>query len=372
MVGQHRATKSWFIRKLWQLLKGFGALLALIIVLAAAENNWFGYAWRSTQLFVQGASAGQPLAVSPQSIMANTPSNSDGSKTILAVGDIVDCPEPDNFTKDLTTLTSWVGLDAPLDHSKVPAVATVGLAAQWPETPILALGDTVYRRGTPHEFADCFDPIWGSLGHRTLPTPGNHEYLTPSAYAYYDYWGLQAGPDRRGYYSVQSDGWLILSLNSEIDAVSNSAQGKWLDETLAAATEQCILAFYHRPAFSLRTRDSIGSEHQLFQKLNEAGASVVLNGHNHLYERSHPIDGNGAIDEEAGTVSFVVGTGGKSPLRERDLAAFTAYAVFGKQGVLSLTLEDGGFSWAFHDAETRAAYDEGRRDCNQHRVLDKI
>lgn len=84
--------------------------------------------------------------------------------------------------------------------------------------PILALGDIVYSSGSPREFSNCFEPIWGELNSRTLPASGNHEYPTPSAFAYYDYWGTQAGPDRRGYYAVEYNDWLILSLNSEVKA----------------------------------------------------------------------------------------------------------------------------------------------------------
>lgn len=362
------AKGSWFRTRLRQTLKGLAVFLGITVFIAAAENQLLGYAWRSTQLFVQGTNADDGSGNMAQSIMTNAAVNPDGSRTILAVGDIVRCPKPDNFTQELTTLMSWFGLNELLDHTQVPAVTTVALAEQWPQAPILALGDTVYRRGTPHEFADCFDPIWGSLSPRTLPAPGNHEYLTPGAYAYYDYWGPQAGPGRRGYYAVNSDGWLILSLNSEIDAGPNSNQGRWLQETLAAATEQCILGFYHRPAFSLRSRSGGKGQLQLFEQLNAAGASVVLNGHNHFYERTYPMDARGEVDEEAGTVSIVVGTGDRGSSRELPSADFTANAVFGKQGILSLTLEDRAYSWAFHDSETRVVLDQGSRECNPTRL----
>ena len=86
------------------------------------------------------------------------------------------------------------------------------------------------------------------------------------------------------------------------------------------------------------------SELQLFQTLSQAGASVVLNGHNHLYGRNFPIDRAGVVNEANGTVSFSVGTGGRDPLSARELGTFIASAVFGKQGVLGLTLEDESYS----------------------------
>lgn len=346
-----------------KLLKGFGVVLSVIVILAAAENNRLGYAWRSAQLFVQGDDGIYGIGKRPDVVMDNAATNAGGLTTILAVGDIVDCSEPKGMKRDLTALASWVGLDDPLDPSKVAAVQVVELAKNWPDAPILALGDIVYRRGTPREFTDCFDPIWGEISDRTLPAPGNHEYRTPAAYAYFDYWGQQAGPERRGYYAVQHNNWLILSLNTEIEADPASAQGKWLAETLAASSEQCILAYYHRPAHSSKTRSSDGNEGELFEQLALAGTDIILNGHSHFYERTHPLNSNGDVVSEGGTVSFVVGTGGRSPAGKMDLANFTAKAVFREQGLLRLDLHNDSYGWAFHSVNEAAVLDDGRREC---------
>jgi hypothetical protein len=84
----------------------------------------------------------------------------------------------------------------------------------------------------------------------------------------------------------------------------------------------------------------------LWQALEDAGAELVLNGHDHDYERFAPQTAYGVADA-AGIREFVVGTGG-APLRpfatiranseRRSAAAF---------GVLRLTLRDGGYEWAF-------------------------
>ncbi len=352
-----------FIKKC---LKCLCALLLLTTVLAAAENNWLGYAWRSAQLAVHGDDGKYGIGNSPESVMDAAAVNADGATTILAVGDIVSCPAPQGIKRNLSTLASWVGLSDPLDPSQVAATDTVDLLQHWPNAPILALGDIVYRRGTPQEYADCFDPIWGAVSERTLPAPGNHEYYTPAAYAYFDYWGQQAGPDRRGYYAVQSNNWLILSLNTEIDADPASPQGQWLTETLAASTEQCILAYYHRPAYSGQTRSGGGSEHVLFEQLVSAGADVVLNGHNHVYERTHPMNSAGDLVDDGGTVSFVVGTGGRAPTGANAIkpADFTAKTVSDAQGVLRLDLRGDNYDWAFHSVDGAAVLDQGTRGCN--------
>ncbi len=354
-----RTSKRHFVRA----LKGFGIFLSVVIILAAAENNWFGYAWRSAQLFVQGDDGAYGIANSPDLILANAATTADDTLTVLAVGDIVSCPEADGLLRDVSTLTNLAGFRAHLEPSSIAATQTVALAQKWPTAPILALGDIVYRRGTPYEFADCFDPIWGKVSNRTLPAPGNHEYYTPAAFAYFDYWGRQAGPNRRGYYAVKRNNWLILSLNSEIDADPTSPQGIWLAETLATASEGCTLAYYHRPAYSSQTRKGSGSEQALFKQLTAGGADIILNGHNHLYERTHPMNSRGEVVAKNGTVSFVVGTGGRSAAGDMQVADFTAKAAFGVQGILQLDLRNDDYGWAFHSVDTPEILDEGRRTC---------
>src|SRR4249920_3929207 len=54
---------------------------------------------------------------------------------------------------------------------------------------ILALGDLAYMQGTAANFRDCYDPAWGRHLDRTRPVPGNHEYETAGASAYFDYFG---------------------------------------------------------------------------------------------------------------------------------------------------------------------------------------
>jgi len=358
--GRRRRLRSLFVR----LLKCVGAVLLILITIATAENNLFGYAWRASELAIRGDDGNYGIAGRPEDIVDQAVDQTDGSLTVLAVGDIVSCPKPDGIKRDLTTIASWLGLDEPLDRSKVAAVQTVELAENWPNAPILALGDIVYHRGTPHEFTDCFHPIWGEVSERTLPTPGNHEYYTPYAYAYFDYWGQQAGPERRGYYAITHGNWLVLSLNSEVAADAGSAQGQWLSETLASASQDCILAYYHRPAHSSKVRSNSGSEHDLFEQLAKAGADIILNGHDHHYERSFPMDYNKAVVAKGGTVSFIVGTGGRSPARERDPSSNTQKALYGEQGILRLELRDGDFEWAFHSTDAETTLDEGTRACS--------
>ena len=60
------------------------------------------------------------------------------------------------------------------------------------------LGDSVYNSGAPDEFAECYEPTWGRFKDRTRPAVGNHEYLTPGAAGYFDYFGASAGEPGSG------------------------------------------------------------------------------------------------------------------------------------------------------------------------------
>src|SRR5207247_5594297 len=89
---------------------------------------------------------------------------------------------------------------------------------------ILALGDLAYPQGTVANFTQCYEPVWGRHKARTRPVPGNHEYETPGASSYFDYFGDIAGTRGQGYYAFNAGTWRIIALNSEIAMAPGSAQ----------------------------------------------------------------------------------------------------------------------------------------------------
>src|SRR3954467_5780703 len=93
---------------------------------------------------------------------------------------------------------------------------------------VFTLGDHAYFHGTAQEFQQCYEPTWGRHRGRTRPVPGNHDYETPGAAAYFDYFGAAAGPSGLGYYSFEIGSWHAIALNSNISASTGSAQSVWL------------------------------------------------------------------------------------------------------------------------------------------------
>ncbi len=156
---------------------------------------------------------------------------------------------------------------------------------------VAVIGDVSQTDGSMASYVDCYDPTWGRHKARTRPAPGNHDYRTPGAAAYYAYFGELAGPAGLGYYSYDLGDWHIVTLNSNCSFVScaeGSAQEQWLRADLAAHPAACTLAYWHHPRFSSGRSPQIEWTAPFWDALYEAGAEIVLAGHDHLYERFAP------------------------------------------------------------------------------------
>ena len=226
---------------------------------------------------------------------------------------------------------------------------------------VVAIGDEAYFSGTADEFRRCYDPTWGRHKARTRPVPGNHEYVSPGAAPYFAYFGANAGPAGLGYYSFDVGSWHAIALNSNIDMTASSAQGAWLRADLAANRARCVIAYWHHPLFTSGPNGPSRETQDVWRLLYDAGADVVLNGHEHLYERFAPQDPTGAPDPARGIREFIAGTGGAllyqfgapRPNSERRMSAF---------GVLKLTLQADSYEWEF--IPVSGAGDSGSGSCH--------
>jgi acid phosphatase type 7 len=252
--------------------------------------------------------------------------------------------------------------------------ATAKLVSDIDGATVLTLGDNAYPDGAAEDFRNCYEPTWGQFKERTRPTLGNHEYETEGASAYFDYFGDAAGDPDEGYYSYDLGAWHIVALNSNcgvggaIRCGPGSAQTEWLKEDLAANSDegQCTLAYMHHPRFSSGVKHGGTSTMEpLWEALYEAGAEVVLSGHEHNYERFAPQDPEGRADPQRGIREFVVGSGGgKShypifdPLPNSEAHNDESY------GVLKLTLSPKSYGWRFIPVEGEIFGDSGSAPCH--------
>src|SRR6185312_12473324 len=174
--------------------------------------------------------------------------------------------------------------------------ATAAMIDTMPGT-VFTAGDNAYSDGSALNFSNCYQPSWGKFKDRTRPSPGNHDYHISGAADYYAYYGANAGPSGRGYYSYDLGAWHIVSLNSNISMSAGSAQEQWLRADLAASSAACVLAYWHHPRWSSgTTHGSFTGAQGIWQALYDLGADVVVEGHEHNYERFAPKNGSGALD----------------------------------------------------------------------------
>jgi acid phosphatase type 7 len=261
------------------------------------------------------------------------------SPVIAAAGDIACDPASRNFRRGHGTATAChMGATARLLRRLDPQV-------------VLTLGDNQYENGTLAKFHRSYDRSWGRLRGRTRPAPGNHDYRTPSAAGYFDYFGTAAGRRPRGYYSFNLGRWHLIALNSECAQVGGCATGsrqeRWLRADLAAHPARCVLAYWHKPRFSSGMHGNNATYTAFWHALHGAGADMVLVGHDHDYERFAPQTPHGRADPARGIRQFVVGTGGKTHYGFRTIRANSQVRNSRTFGVLRLALHPAGYDWRF-------------------------
>jgi acid phosphatase type 7 len=217
------------------------------------------------------------------------------------------------------------------------AKATAALVAQLPDAVVFTAGDNAYPDGRAQDFTNCYEPAWGAFKARTRPVPGNHEYRTAQARPYFDYFGVAP------WSSFDLNGWHIVLLDSMKDMRKGSPQLAWLESDLAAANARCIAAIWHHPRFSsgphgLSPTDPGRRTADVWAALAQRGASVIVNGHDHHYERFAPIEG---------IRQFIVGTGGAELRPIIRVVNSSEVRVTKQHGILILTLRPGSYDWRF-------------------------
>jgi 3',5'-cyclic AMP phosphodiesterase CpdA len=217
---------------------------------------------------------------------------------------------------------------------------------------VFTAGDNAYDNATYDDYLQCYEPTWGRHKARTHPVPGNHEYqVSDTAEGYFRYFGSAAGPDTLGYYDYTVGSWYVLGLNSNLYGTAMDAQLAWLSAHLAATPALCTIAVWHHPLFSSGKNGPSPHMRPVWQALAAAGVDVIINGHDHLYERFAPQTADGLLDPIGGIRQFTVGTGGAAPYPVVAIVANSEARITDTFGVLKLTLYDGRYEWEFIDAD---------------------
>ena len=233
---------------------------------------------------------------------------------------------------------------------------------------VFTTGDNLYGNQTLADFEACYGPSWGRHLARTRPVAGNHDYDTPGATGYYAYFGAAAGDPAKGYYSYELGAWHVVVLNSNCTEVGGchvgSAQELWLRQDLAGSSSSCTVALWHEPRFSSGEHGDTSKMQPFWAALHEAGADLVLTGHDHDYERFRALGAAGTPDAVFGLTEFVVGTGGFSRRTFPTVRADSVIRDNTSDGVLKLTLLPTRFSWQFVAAAGATFHDAGSAVCH--------
>ncbi|MGI4833134.1 MAG: metallophosphoesterase [Janthinobacterium lividum] len=199
------------------------------------------------------------------------------------------------------------------------------LVKGWNPDFIITLGDNNYDfgdsttidRNIGQYYHDYIYRYRGSYGpsassNRFFPSLGNHDYYTRNGEPYRVYFTL---PGNGRYYDFVRGDVHFFALDSdpaEPDGVSaGSVQGRWLQAGLAASTARWKVVYLHHAPYSSGQH---GSTKALQWPYRQWGASVVLAGHDHDYERLvqdsllYVVNGLGGRSLYAANVQAVAGS----------------------------------------------------------------
>jgi hypothetical protein len=331
MAGEPAGVRTWagVLRSLHRRRLGIALAAWLATAVAGAGDTSAGF----------GVTGWSPPPVSQPATAAGASSVA----TIIVAGDIASC--------------SWDG-DA----------ATARLVRRIPGT-VMTAGDNAYQSGSLTEFRECYGPTWGRFRNRTRPVLGNHDVATRGAAGYFRYFGKRAGRPGRGWYGFNAGSWRIYALNTNCRMIGGCKEGsaelRWLRADLEAHPRRCVLAVWHHPRYSSGMHGNVNASRALLSALYRAGAEIVVNGHDHLYERFAAARPNGEADPVHGIRQFIVGTGGAPLYRAtRPFAPNSRRRNSATHGVLRLTLHVNRYEWEFVPVRGGGFRDRGSGACH--------
>jgi hypothetical protein len=332
------------------------------------------------------------------------PYNPPGNSPVLAtVGDISCQPgAPEEEEKPSDTCEQGVASTV----RNAAQTATAEQVEAMKPALVAILGDEQYQNGQYSDFENSFDKYWGAFKFLQRPAPGNHEFYDNHGQTgvrglgYFDYYnGIRHNEDGSeidttvtnpknghivtqpvpqpagqagefgetgdGWYSYSLGSWHLISLNIECadepggcqpNGAWLSSETKWLERDLNQNHSACTLAYWHQPTFSSTaepsTSDSAEGEaaDQWWKLLYAHHATLVLNGHDHVYSRFAPMNPAGKADPHRGIREFIVGTGGES--LDTVLPQTPNLQAWADQyyGVMKLTLGPDGYAWKYQSA----------------------
>jgi hypothetical protein len=155
--------------------------------------------------------------------------------------------------------------------------------------------------------------------------------------------------------------WLVLMIDSNQNARVGSPQYEFARQTLQTRRYRCQMAIWHHPLWTSGQNGPNPQLRDLVSLLFESGADVIVNGHEHFYERFSRQDADGRQNEN-GVRQFTVGTGG-AQLSPFVNAAPNSAVRISAHGIIRFTLRPVSYDWEFIEVNNALA-DNGSTPCH--------
>jgi regulation of enolase protein 1 (concanavalin A-like superfamily)/fibronectin type 3 domain-containing protein len=230
------------------------------------------------------------------------------------------------------------------DFSQSRGTADVAaLVKNWNPSFVVTVGDNNYPDGAAstmdanvgqyyhqyiYPYKGTYGPGSADGANHFFPALGNHDWVAAGAKPYLDYFTL---PGNERYYSIQQGNVGVFIVDSdphEPDGTSStSVQANWLKGAMASSTAKWKLVVFHHPAYS---SGGMGSNTDMQWPFAEWGASAVVSGHDHDYERL----------SVGGLPYFVDGLGGESIVGFGATAPGSQVRYAGDYGAMRVTTSD--------------------------------
>ena len=239
---------------------------------------------------------------------------------------------------------------------------------------VVGLGDYQYDYGTLDSFAKYYEPFWGSFKAKTRAiNGGSHDFYGGGDY--YTYFGSSAGPAPYASYSYDVGAWHLIALNNYCSNNVNGSSGgcgvgsqwyNWLKADLEANPRRCTLVYWHQPYWTSGASHAPYSAVSAYvQLMYDHGVDVLLQAHNHQYERFAPQTPAGVRDDARGIQAFVVGTGGRSFYGFNSTPAPNSLVRNADTfGVLQMSLRSDSYDYEFKPIVGKTFTDTGTRNCS--------
>ncbi|WP_370411771.1 discoidin domain-containing protein [Streptomyces fradiae] len=306
----------------WTGLIGKGRYLRIY---GTARGTSYGYSLYEAEVY------GTPDGTTPTSTPPTTPPPTSqppgtGAFTVVAAGDIA---------------AQCTASSSSCAHPK-----TAAQAQRIDPAFYLTMGDNQYDDARLSDYRNYYDKTWGAFKAKTRPVPGNHETYDPAGplAGYKSYFGAIAYPQGEPYYSYDQGNWHFVALDS--NSFDDPDQIQWLKDDLARTTKGCVAAYFHHPLYSSGGHGNDPVSKPVWQILYDAKADLVLNGHDHHYERFAPQDPNGRATAD-GIVEIVGGMGGAEPYPIETVQPNSQKRISGPYGVLKLDFTDTTYTWQY-------------------------